>query len=106
MIVKHRATVKHVLDQSTRMLTLLYLQVRKLISYVYAFVTDFSVRRIHNNKITFFISTYGTYLEERKPNNKNSKCQVGFPTKITYIFYGKLKIRNRVLMNAINLFNS
>jgi len=34
------------------------LQVRMLISYIYAFVTDFSVhvRQIHNNKILFFRS--------------------------------------------------
>jgi len=39
------------------------LQVRKLISYVDAIVTYFSVRRIHNNKILLFITTNGAYLD-------------------------------------------
>jgi len=61
--------VKRVLNQTTRITIFTPIQVRKLISYIFEFMTDFSVRRIHNNKIVFFISTNGTYLEERKPNN-------------------------------------
>jgi len=57
--------VKHVLDQKhTRVDITIFtpLQVRKLISYVYAFVTDFSVRRIHNNKMFCFFYFYKRYI--------------------------------------------
>jgi len=47
--------VKRVLDHSTRMFKFTLLQCRKLISYLYAIVTYFRVRRIHNNKFLLFI---------------------------------------------------
>jgi len=43
--------VNHMLEHNTRILTLLYLLLYRLESYINALVTDFSVRRIHNNKI-------------------------------------------------------
>jgi len=79
-----------VLDQSTHMLTLLYiipLQDRQLISYIDTIVTCFSVHRIHNNTKLLFITTNDTYLNNESLIIKImvKKYKVDFPTKSTQI---------------------